>query len=309
LFLLRNLVLQLIHENGHSGFTVPVLPEGENEDVQVWREPDGTLIAHGYSAAGRHWMRVPHVGSFAFGRSGTENGDNDGPVHVFAEPTARTEWILDTFHRMVLPMALQAQGREVLHASAVQTPRGIVALCAVSETGKSTLAYALSRRGFPLWADDAVVFRINGDSEVGEPVTATPVPFAIRLRPASAAYFDPQQAEPIPARAAAAPAEPTPLAAVCILERKTDGGPGPAVEVRRLSPAQAFPAVLTHAYCFSLRDEARKRCMLRHYLDFSVRVPVFRVRFPAGLERIPEILDRLVESVEAAKRDAGPTPQ
>jgi hypothetical protein len=138
-------------------------------------------------------------------------------------------------------------------------------------------------------------------------VTATPVPFAIRLRPASAAYFDPQQAGPLPAPAALA--EPTPLAAVCVLERKADGEPGPAVEVGRLPPAQAFPAVLTHAYCFSLRDDARKRRMLRHYLDFSVRVPVFRVRFPAGLEHIPEILDRLVESVEAAKRDAGPTPR
>jgi hypothetical protein len=135
------------------------------------------------------------------------------------------------------------------------------------------------------------------------------VPFAIRLRPASAAYFDPQQAEPVPARAAAAPVEPTPLAAVCVLERKADGEPGPAVEVRRLSPAQAFPAVLTHAYCFSLRDEARKRCMLRHYLDFSVRVPVFRVRFPAGLEHIPRFWTGWWNLSKRPSDDARPTPR
>jgi hypothetical protein len=117
--------------------------------VQVWRDHEGTVCAAGHTVAGRHWMHVPRIGSFAFGPCA---GD---AVHVFAEPSARPESVLDTFRRMVLPLALQAQGEEVLHASAVRMLQGVVALCAVSETGKSTLAYALSRRGFPLWADDA----------------------------------------------------------------------------------------------------------------------------------------------------------
>jgi hypothetical protein len=289
-------VLTLIHENGVS--PVPFPPETGNNDVQVWRDHDGTVCAIGQTVAGRHWMHVPRIGSFALGPYAA--GD---AVHVFADPSARPEWVLDTFRRMVLPLALQALGcGEVLHASAVRMPQGVVALCAVSETGKSTLAYGLSWRGFPLWADDAVLFGLSEGA-----VTATPLPFAIRLRPASAAYFGASDEGRAPV--ADTPAVPVPLAAVCVLERKADGEPGPAVEVGRLPPAQAFPAVLTHAYCFSLRDDARKRRMLRHYLDFSVRVPVFRVRFPAGLERIPEILDRLMESVEAVRHDARPTPR
>jgi hypothetical protein len=283
-------VLTLIHESGVS--PVPFPQDGECDDVQVWRDHEGTVCAVGHTVAGRHWMHVPRIGDFAFGPCA---GD---AVHVFAEPSARPEWVLDTFHRMVLPLALQAQGEEVLHASAVRMPRGVVALCAVSETGKSTLAYGLSRRGFPLWADDAVAFTLDK----GTGVTAMPLPFTIRLRPASAAYFGPQNQ---PANAAT----PAPLAAVCVLARKPAEEPGPDVEATRLTPARAFPAVLTHAYCFSLRDDARKRRMLQQYLDVCVRVPVFQVRFSAGLERIPEILDRLVESVEAAKRDAGPTPR
>src|ERR671935_59558 len=49
-------------------------------------------------------------------------------------------------------------GREVLHASAVITARGVVAFCAVSTTGKSTIAYQFSRRGYGIWADDALAF-------------------------------------------------------------------------------------------------------------------------------------------------------
>src|SRR5690606_18526516 len=93
--------------------------------------------------------------------------------------------IQDSYQRCVLPLVLQAAGTEVLHASAVLTPRGVLALCAESGTGKSTLAYGLSRRGYPLWADDAVAF------EADETCTnAMPLPFALRLQRDAVRFFD-----------------------------------------------------------------------------------------------------------------------
>jgi hypothetical protein len=181
-------------------------------------------------------------------------------------------------------MALQVGGREVLHAGAIRTPHGVLALCGVSETGKSTIAFGLSLRGHQLWADDAVAFEISS----GEAMVHS-LPFEIRLRPAPAEWFEVDAVSPprdLPFRA-----ETAPLAAVCVLRR--DDGASVPVTVRRLSSAGAFAAVLAHAYCFTLQDRERKRRMMHHYLELVAKVPIFEVCFQSGLANLPEILDAI----------------
>jgi hypothetical protein len=63
----------------------------------------------------------------------------------------------------VLPNVSVARGREALHASAVDTPLGVVAIAAPSGTGKSTLASELIRRGWPLFADDVLTLGRGGE--------------------------------------------------------------------------------------------------------------------------------------------------
>src|SRR5919106_5320553 len=140
------------------------------------------------------------------------------PVNDAPEVEVWRDSILDAYYRSVLPMALQAQGAEVLHASAVLTPRGVLALCARSGTGKSTLAYGLSRRGYPLRADDAVAFENSGAQ-----INVRPLPFSIRLRPDAAAFFDqahvPLSLALMPDSVTQVEERLTPLAALIVLER------------------------------------------------------------------------------------------
>jgi hypothetical protein len=63
----------------------------------------------------------------------------------------------------VLPNVALARGYEALHAAAVETPLGVVAIAAPSGTGKSTLACELIRRGWPLFADDVLVLAPGAD--------------------------------------------------------------------------------------------------------------------------------------------------
>lgn len=248
----------------------PHAPEESDPMATVWRDNDGRPVAFGQTLDDVHWVHLPGVGAYGF------TTDADG-VRAVPDEGADRELIEDAFRRMVLPLALQAQGREVLHASAVRTPDGVTALCARSGTGKSTIACALSGRGHLLWADDAVCFEIGA-----ERVEALPVPFTLRLRPASAAFFadtaetgvrSPEQAEP--------------LTAVFVLERSDAGAP----QVERLAAAAAFREVLTHGYCFSMQDRGRNAGMVQNYLELVDRVPVHRVRFSEGLEQVEETLD------------------
>jgi hypothetical protein len=269
---------------------LPTLPDIADPEVQVWRENDGTVCAYGHTAGGVHWMHLPGLASFRF-------GDGMDAIVAIPHPPVREDLVFDAYRRSVLPMALQVRGHEVLHASAVLTPQGVVALCAVSGTGKSTTAFGLSRRGWPLWADDAVAFEA---SESG--VAAIPLPFDIRLRSEAATFFDRDAAlaggtsERIGVRAQIE-AEPVPLAALLVLDRIPGKSDTATVRIRQLSSTRAFLDVLAHAYCFSLRDAERKQIMMRHYLDLASRVPIFEVRFRPGLKTLSTVLDGIGELI------------
>jgi hypothetical protein len=273
------------------GTVAPAPRDVAGREEHLWISPDGTFWASGYTADGEHVIDLPGVASFRF-------GGRSGEVTAIARPSVDRAVIADAFRRDVLPVALQALGREVLHASAVLGPRGVVALCGYSGTGKSTIAYGLSRRGYPLWADDAVAV-----DPAGPRVRAIPLPFEIRLRPASAAFF---AEDPTAAHASGGPngadraGRRPPLAAVCVLARVPAAGDGAGCEVARLSSAEAFVAVLAHSFCFSLRDEARKRRMMEHYLDLTARVPILEVRFAGGLETLSATLDGIERAVDQA---------
>jgi hypothetical protein len=133
---------------------------------------------------------------------------------------------------------------------------------------------------------------------------ALPFPFTLRLRPDAAAFFCASRFSLSPeldhASAAGEQREPQPLIALCILDRVQGGNDGNAtVEILRMSSAQAFPAVLAHAYCFSLRDTRRKQRMVQQYLDLVARVPTYIVRFRSGLEHLAAILDGIGQAVRS----------
>jgi hypothetical protein len=254
-----------------AGAKAPARPSADLAS-NTWLDADGTPAAFGGSDDVSRWLELPGVGSFRFG-DGTQ-------VTAFPQNGVTDETLEDAFRRIVLPLALQVHGEEVLHASAVVGPAGVVALCAVSGTGKTTVAYALSLRGHALWADDAVALRLHGTD-----VLARPLPFTLRLKGQSSQFFGGDIGDAVHERDAGR------LGAIVVLERS------PRSSVERLGSAAAFPLVLEHAYCFDLDDEKRKRAMMASYLELVGRVPVFRARMETGLDLLASLLDLLERDV------------
>jgi len=276
-----------------DGFQIPTLvAAGEgSQDArscgdfvggQVWHDLQGGVWSRCQEGPdGRFVIDLPGVARFCL---------DGGRGQVTATPHRphSEESLRDTYFRSVVPLALQALGTEVLHASAVQTEAGVVAFCAESRTGKSTLGYLLAERGYPLWSDDAVAFQSEGG------LTRTfPIPFRSRLRPATTSFLRarsgrvpaPQWLDP-----GAGQAEAPPLAAICILDRVEAPLPS-LVRLSPLSGATALSTLLTHAYCFTMQQQEMRQRMVRNYLDLIAGVPIFQLTFQSGLERIAEVLD------------------
>ncbi len=271
----------------------PALLETLDPRFETWRDGDGSVYAYAESVGDEYRMHVPGLASFRFSSRGDE-------IAATVASTAREELVLDAYRRRVLPMALQVCGREVMHASAVRSPAGVTALCADSETGKSTIAFGLSERGYPLWADDLVAFDISDHA-----ARAISLPFSMRLRPPAMALFELQPARsPNTTTNNDGPPgkETAPLGAICVLRRE-NAAVSP-VSVRRLSLAEAFGAVLGHAWSFGLEDSERKRRMIHNYLDLVAGTPVFEICFQPGLNHLPAILD----TVESVVGDATKAP-
>ncbi|HUR73959.1 MAG TPA: hypothetical protein VMZ00_06765 [Sporichthya sp.] len=268
----------------------PHVPDVDAPGVQVFRDVDGKVAALAYRAGDDHCLHVPKIGTFTLAANAED-------ISVTPLESVAPELVEDTFHRAAVPFALQLAGRDALHASAVVID-GVVALCGRSGSGKSTLAYALNRRGYPQWSDDVVAFEHRGAG-----VECRSLPFRVRLRPASAEWFD----DPayLKGSALSAPwrggSEGTlPFRALFVLE-PSDASSGyegdETVTIDRLAPADAFTAVLPHAYFLTLDDGAMKRALLDRYLELAERVPVFTLRYTQNLPLIDRIAERLTSTV------------
>lgn len=260
-------------------------PDLDEPGVEVWRDVDGTVAAVGYVRGADHCLQVPRVGTFVFTGSSDE-------IRLAPEGSASEDLVQDALHRIAMPLALQLRGVQVLHASAAVVAGGVVALCGRSGAGKSTLAYGLGRRGFALWGDDAVAF----ESAAGDGLRASPLPFRMRLRPASAEWF-----EDLAHQKGAEHASPWhrgaqgPFRALFVLERCEEVPSDVAAEIVRLRPAAAFAAVLPHAYYLALDDAGLIERLLSGYLDLADRLPVFVLRYRPRLA----LVDRIAEMVAA----------
>src|SRR3954447_26295884 len=158
------------------GLVAAPQPDVGDPATLVWVDYEGIPSAYFYRAEDEYWAYLPVVGAF--------RSEPDGRVLAVPNEDAPDDLVVDTYRRTIAPMTLQLLGRQVLHASAIETPGGVIGFCADSQTGKSTIAYGLSRCGYRVCADDALAF----DTE-GSRVRMLELPFSIRLRPGSAAYF------------------------------------------------------------------------------------------------------------------------
>jgi hypothetical protein len=247
------------------------------DDVVVQRLPDGRPSAFGRADQGEYLIRFPGIATFAF-RAGSDE------MRVDAPRTTAPEAVTKLFTTVAVPFALQTAGHEALHASGVLAETGVVAFCGQSGSGKTTFSVALARRpGFQLWADDAVVLGVA----TGDVYTCLNVPQEANLRPASRAFFG----EPVSRIESARDPKEAPLASIVLLDpAPSDAEP----TLVRLAVVDALTGILPHAFCFFV-DEGREEQTVRALVGLAARVPVLRLRLPAGLDRIDPALD-LVES-------------
>lgn len=245
-----------------------------------WKTEDGEIHAICEMHGGFPRILLPRIGIVRV-------VDESGQVHGTVTSADKSPLLMEVYYRFALPMILQAAGAEMLHASAVRIKSGVVGFCGVSGTGKSTLAFTMSRRNHPHWADDSLVFVPRDQT-----FQALRLPFRPRVEIAADSDV-----------AFVSGTEAAPLAAMVILQRLAGGFVAEdafRVEINRFSSADAFRALMPHIFSFLLSDSKRNALMMARYFDLAARLPIFDVRFTPCLDALPKLCAAIEDACFAA---------
>ena len=197
----------------------------------------------------------------------------------------------------VLSTFLERRGIPVLHASAVVVDRQAVAFLASNRGGKSALAATLVQAGHPLLTDDILPVEPDADRWLGLPGYP-----AMRMWPDEAQHFlgrykDLEIVHPQlekrrvcvgPGGFGAFCAEARPLACIYVPERRDPDEWGETVRIEPLRPTEALMALVRHSFTPRLAEAmGLQRHRLSLLVDLLQRVPIRRLIYPSGFERLP----------------------
>jgi hypothetical protein len=196
----------------------------------------------------------------------------------------------------VLPTVSVMHGYEALHAAVLDSPEGVVAIMAPSGSGKSTLALELLARGWPLFADDALILQSTRAGVLAHPGTPH-----MNLAEDGPSAIDPQTVGKSLAilggerwlSARAITTKPRPVRMLCLLRR----GEELPTEIDTVAPS---PLPLAPYILGLSSDEQRERGRFSLYADLMESSLL--VTLTADLQQGPERLADLLEGALARAR-------
>lgn len=220
---------------------------------------------------------------------------------------ARTQMVELYFLSLLCGFWLESRGRVVLHASAVGVEDRAVVFLATNTGGKTSLATSLMRAGHPLLTDDFLAVSVpeGNDAALGHPGFPQ-----MRMWPDLADHFiGAHQHLPhvlpdiskrrVPVESEGLGAfcpESKPLARLYLPERQ---GSGSEVVITTVPPRDALIELVRESFLGTVLEKVGLHESRFHRLASLVgRVPVKRLVYPEGLERLPAVRRAILSDVE-----------
>jgi hypothetical protein len=199
----------------------------------------------------------------------------------------------------VLAVALARQGIEPLHASVVRVGDGAIGFLGDCTFGKSTLLASFVQSGHRVVTDDMLILE-RRDGEMH----AVPGPGRIKLLPDSAGRFlgatasgtllNPMTTKrSFPLDESQRQRTSLPLRMLFLLPDPDERDVTTSIDVRRATQTGMVRELLKNTFTAYLLDRDRLARQFEHATDVASSVEGFRLRYPAGLDRVAEVRDAI----------------
>ncbi|HEY2291795.1 MAG TPA: hypothetical protein VGM86_13935 [Thermoanaerobaculia bacterium] len=265
--------------------------------VSAIRDRDGASLGSLYRGPRGEILHFPKVGDFRI--------DSDR-IDIYL-PSGESHLAELRFLGPVMSYWFERQGLPTLHASAVAVNGRAVAFVSRHGGGKSGLAAAMVQAGFPLLTDDMLVLEEReGRWEV------RPAYPEMRMWPDEAAHFAGSPAA-LPLVQAGSEKRrvaigesgfgsfldaAVPLACVYLASRRLEGDDR-GIEIQPVPRSEALIELVRHSFSPRLVEAAGLQPARLDRLARLVRaVPVRRLVYPSGFDRLPEVV-RFLHNLDA----------
>lgn len=259
----------------------------------TWTLPTGEIWLRCAKDAHGYLLHFPDLVDFSVDSAGRE-------IIYAANPETPLETLRHLLLDQVLPLVLNLRGRDALHATAIQTPRGACAFIGPAGAGKSTLAASFLRAGYPVLSDDCLVLQSNS-----EHILAGPAYPGLRLWPDTfeALRNHTDSSRPVAhytSKQRLLPGEnPKELASACqplvriySVVRATATEVGDALAeplIERLSCRDGFMELVPSAFRLDITDRTMLARQFRFFGQIVSRVSVRRLHVPNTFSSLPAV--------------------
>jgi hypothetical protein len=294
-----------------SNVDFPVLPEGSGPEDLIFERTIG-----GFENVDREVVYSAHP------RQGAPADimvleDDRGPVvrftrsadYLFEGDTIRCRLLEDELgylvrihlFGMVMALWMELRGIPVLHASGVVVGGRAVGFLAKKTGGKTSLAAAMVRAGYHLLSDDLLPLEATSAGSLARPSYPQ-----FRMEPDAGQHFVARfdrlpivhpsfEKRRVPAHLLGEfQPTPAPLAAIYVPQRVDDGD----IEISPIPGAERLVELLRESFlpemvaAFGLEPQR-----LRMLGNVAKTIPIKRLRYPAGFDRLPEVVRAIEEDV------------
>ncbi len=228
-----------------------------------------------------------------------------GKIEIFPLPEASPAWIELRLLGAVLPFVLESRGVPTLHAATLEHQGSAIGLVSANGGGKTSLAASGLTAGASLLADDLLAL-YGAD---GRFLAAPGFP-QMRMWPETARHFLPgadledflpgmdKRRVPVgPPGLGRFRRHSTPLAGIYLVDRQP---PGSGIEIEPLRPAAALMQLVRHSFTpYVVEALGWQKRRLETFSRLLETVPVKSLRYPGGLDRLPEVVRHLFDDLEA----------
>lgn len=262
------------------------LPDGP---FDTWSGPGGAASAEFHRWPAGFLVRFPGQVDFVI---------DTASLTTSAHPVPGCEEAAQTlFENAVVPLLGNHCGVLHLHASAVVLPQGVIAFLGRSRSGKTTLAGAFARRGYPYLTEDVLELR---RSDSGYSVIPKPLPLRLFADSANR-LLGTEHGGGADAGSRKAPlaatdklpfaAEPAPLRHVFLLQPPPGSA---AITLRPTDPVRALAALAQQSFVLDVDDRTR---LAEHFSRLAVladAIPCTELDYPRDYNQLEAVVSAII---------------
>ncbi len=263
----------------------------DGEQYDSWTTPSGVGKAQFFRTKTGYFLRFPKEADFVI--SGEALDVRGWPALESNETTAR-----NLYENSIEPLLANHRGGMFLHGAAVAINGAAIAFLGLSRSGKTTLAGAFAKAGFPFLTEDAIDLRHQDGGYVLHPRRS-----GVRLFGDSADYLlgeAPQgrdqhlKGEVEADHGLPFSDEPTPLQRIFVL------GPGEALEpqITPLGAHAALPALLPHSFVLDVEDKPRLKGHFLRLAELSQVIACHTLDYPRNYDVLPHVITAVQQVID-----------